>query len=443
MLIDSIKMGFSDLKKRKFRTALTSFSIAIGTMLLIVMFGLGEGVQKNLDDQMKQFSNNKVITVVNQEPSKEAKTADGKNSREEGKYKKIDGAAVEAIKKIDGVKDVTAQIDSKLTKVIIENKTGKQVSLIGRDANYTIFSQATIDSVKSKHKSDYEPISAGKNLDKNDTNSVLIGQRYLEKMGITDIKSVIGKNIELVVELPNLEGEQAKEPLVIKSTITGVINKNYGNEGYQIVAPVALAAKIQEYYTGEKDYLNTKGYPTVTVACKDLTDVAKVNDNINKKLVYGTYANLDRSDSLGNAMAVIKGILIAAGVIVLLVSAIGVINTMTMIVYEKTKSIGIMKAQGASRKHINIMFLVQAGVLGFIGGIIGTILALIASLGLDHFVIGQLKSKGVSEIEKLFYTPLWAILMAIGFSILVCLIAGILPARRAAKLNPVDSLRYE
>jgi putative ABC transport system permease protein len=114
-----------------------------------------------------------------------------------------------------------------------------------------------------------------------------------------------------------------------------------------------------------------------------------------------------------------------------------------MTVYEKTKSIGIMKAQGASRKHINVMFLVQAGVLGLLGGIVGSILAVIASFSLDKFVIAQLKSKGENTIEKLFYTPLWAILMAIGFSILVCLIAGILPARRAAKLNPVDSLRYE
>jgi len=443
MLIDSIKMGFSDLKKRKFRTALTAFSIAIGTMLLIVMFGLGEGVQKNLEQQMKQFSNNKVITVINREPSKETTTAEGKTSHEEGKYKKIDAAAAEAIKKIEGVKDVVAQLDSKVSKVKIGDKTGKLVSLIGRDANYTVFSQATIDGVKSKHKSDYEPIVAGKSLDKNDTNSVLIGQRYLEKMGITDIKSVIGKDIELIIELPALEGEQAKEPFVLKTKISGVVNKNYGNEGYQIIAPPAMVGKVQEYCTGEKDYFNKKGYNSIEVECKDMTDVAKVNDNINKKLVYGTYANLDRSDSLGSTMAVIKGILIAAGVIVLLVSAIGVINTMTMIVYEKTKSIGIMKAQGASKKHINAMFLVQAGVLGFIGGIVGTVLALIASLGLDHYVIGQLKAKGITEIEKLFYTPLWAILMAIGFSILVCLIAGILPARRAAKLNPVDSLRYE
>ena len=443
MLIDSIKMGFSDLKKRKFRTALTVLSIAIGTMLLIVMFGLGEGVQKNLEEQTKQFSNNKVITVVNRDPSKEITAADGKPTSEQGREKKIDASAVESIKKIKGVSAVTAQIDSKISTVKIGDKTGKQVSFVGRDANYTIFSQSVIDKVSSKNKTNFEPIVAGKTLDKSNTNSILIGQRYLEKMGITDINSVVGKNIELKLEIPTIEGSKVKEPLVINAKIGGIINKNYGDEGYQILAPVNMAAKVQEYTTGEKDYLNKKGYTKLSVECKDMSDVATVNDNINKKLIYGTYANIERSDTLGSTIAVVKGILIIAGVIVLLVSSIGVINTMTMTVYEKTKSIGIMKAQGASKKHINTMFLAQAGILGLLGGIVGSVIAVIASFGLDKFVIDQLKSNGSSEIEKLFYTPIWAILMAIGFSILVCLIAGILPARRASKLNPVDSLRYE
>ncbi len=386
MIIDSIRMGFSDLKKRKFRTALTAVSIAIGTMLLIVMFGLGEGIQKYLQEQMKQFSNNKIITVVNREPGKDVTSSDGRITHEQGKDKKIDSSTIETIKKIDGVSEVEAKIDSKISKVKIDDKTGKQITIVGMDTNHTIFNQAEIDKVKSKNKTNYEPIVAGKSLDKNDVNSIIIGQRYIEKMGFTDISSVVGKDIELIVESPNAEGEEAKAPLVIKGKIAGVVNKNYGDEGYQIIAPAAMAGKILEYYTGEKDYLDKKGYTTLTVNCKEISDVAKVNENINKNLGYGTWANLESSDSIGSSVTIIRGILIVAGVIVLLVSAIGVINTMTMTVYEKTKSIGIMKAQGASKKHINLMFLVQSGVIGFIGGVVGSILAVIASIGLDKFV---------------------------------------------------------
>ena len=447
MLIDSIKMGFSDLKKRKFRTILTAFSIAIGTMLLIVMFGLGEGVQKIYEDNIEKSEHFKIITVVNREPGKEAKDSDGNLNFEDGKDKKINKDTLESINKIDGVKGIVAETSSQITEAKIGDKVGTKATIIGRDVNYTIFNEALINKVKNNNKKNNkdnnEPIIAGKNLEKGDINSVLVGEKYLEKMGIKDYDSLIGKEIELVVDLPKVEGSINKEPFIIKAKIAGIINGDY-EESYKIIGSVELVSKFQEYYTGEKDYFNKNGYSSLSVECNTLEDVKKVNDEINTKLVYGTFASTDRSEDMNKIFSVVKGIFVAAGIIVLLVSAIGVVNTMTMTVYEKTKSIGIMKAQGASRGHINVMFLAQSGVLGFLGGILGSILAVVAAKGLDKFVIEQLAKKGAADsIEKLFYTPIWAILASIGFSILVCLIAGIVPAKRAGKLNPVDSLRYE
>lgn len=448
MLIDSIKIGFNDLKKRKFRTALTSFSIAIGTMLLIVMFGLGEGVQKIYTDEIKQFDNYKVITVLNREPGTTEKNSEGIEERKQGEDKNINSSTLESIKNIEGVKSIVAENEIEATGIKIGDKTGKKISVLGRDLNNAVVNEASINTVKNsskskkKNKDTDEFIIAGKMLSKEDKNSVLIGQAYLDKIGITDYNSVIGKDVEINAEMPVIEGQENKTPFTQKSKIIGVINSNY-EEGYKIVTSGENLSKLQEYYTGEKDYLNSKGYSTVKVQCNSTDLVEKVNKEINDKLGYGTYASLDMTKEMKSTFTVVKALLIAAGVIVLLVSAIGVINTMTMTVYEKTKSIGIMKAQGASRGHINIIFLVQSGVLGFIGGVVGSILSVIAAIGLDKFVIGELSKKGIDDIQKLFYTPIWAILAAIGFSILVCLIAGILPARRAAKLNPVDSLRYE
>lgn len=442
MLVDSIKMGFSDLKKRKFRTFLTAFSIGIGTMLLIVMFGLGEGIQKMYKDNLSKFDTFKIVTVVNREPGKT--NADG--IKEDGKEKKLDRTTVDAIKKIAGVNSVVAENETQVTSVKIGDKIGKKVSITGRDTNYTVFNDASINTVKNTRKKgssdSAEPIIAGKSLEKGNADTVLVGQKYLEKIGITDYKGLIGKEIELKVELPAVEGIEFKAPFTMKATISGIINSKY-DEASRIVAPSELVAKVQEYYTGEKDFLNKKGYTSLNIECKSLNDVKNVNNEISQKLGYGTYASVDNADDMNKVFSVIKALLAAAGIIVLLVSAIGVINTMTMTVYEKTKSIGIMKAQGASRGHINIMFLVQSGVLGFVGGVAGSVLAVLGSIGLNKFVIAQLAKKGVEDIDKLFYTPIWAILAAIGFSIVVCLIAGIVPARRAAKLNPVDSLRYE
>lgn len=446
MLIDSVKMGFSDLKKRKFRTALTTFSIAIGTMLLIVMFGLGEGVQKIYNDNINNFSGYKIVTVNNREEAKPIKDANGRVSAyESGKEKKIDRAVIDKIKSIDGVKSVVVTNESKFTDTKIGDKVGKKVTITGIDLDNVMFTETDMDSVKNdkkkSNKDSDEPIVAGKILTKGNNSEVLVGQKYLEKIGITDYKSVVGKEIELRVEFPKINNIEVKAPLLIKAKIAGVISSNYVQSS-KIIASAEFVAKVQEYYLDESDSLNKKGYSNVSIECKDLDVVNKVNDEV-KKLGYETFAQTSNADQMNQMLTVVKAIFAAAGIIVLLVSAIGVINTMTMAVYEKTKSIGIMKAQGASRSHINIMFVVQSGVLGFIGGVVGSVLALIASLGLNKFVVAQLAKKGVEDITKLFYIPVWAVLVAIGFSVFICLIAGIVPARRAAKLNPVDSLRYE
>ena len=388
----------------------------------------------------------KVVRVNNREEAKPIKDANGKiTAYEDGKEKKIDRATIDKIKNIDGVKSVVLSNDSKLTEVKIGDKSGKKVGITGMDLDNAIFMKTDIDEVKSakkkSNKESDEPIVAGKILTKGNNSEGLVGQKYLDKMGITDYKSVVGKEIELRVELPKIQGIEVKAPLSIKAKIAGVISSNY-SQGLAIIGSAEFVAKFQEYYLEESDYINKKGYSNVSIECKDLDSVKKVDGEV-KKLGYETFAQTSDADEMDQMLKVVKAIFAAAGVIVLLVSAIGVINTMTMSVYEKTKSIGIMKAQGASRGHINIMFVVQSGVLGFIGGVVGSILAVIASFGLNKFVLAQLAKKGVDEITKLFYTPIWAILAAIGFSVLICLIAGIIPARRAAKLNPVDSLRYE
>lgn len=446
MLIDSIKMGFNDLGKRKIRTALTTFSIAIGTMLLIVMFGLGEGVQKVYNDNVNSLSSFKTVKVYNREEPTVTKDARGNiASQQAGKEKMIDRATLDKIKSMDGVQSIVAGNRSSLTEVKIDGKTGKKVELLGMDLENIIFTESDINEVKSTKKKpnrdNDEPIIAGKILSKENNSEVLVGQKYLEKMGISDYKSVVGKEIELKVEFPKIQGIETKAPFVMKSKIAGVVNSNYG-ERSNIIASAELLSKIQDYCLEESNYLNKKGYSSVIVECKNLDAVKKINDEI-KKLGYEVNAQTGGADEMSKILSVAKLMAAAAGIIVLLVSAIGVINTMTMAVYEKIKSIGIMKAQGASRRHINTMFVVQSGVLGFIGGVVGSVLALIVSFGLNKFVVAQLSKKGVEEITKLFYTPVWAILAAIGFSVFICLIAGIVPARRAAKLNPVDSLRYE
>ncbi|MFL0252738.1 ABC transporter permease [Clostridium neuense] len=434
-LSDNIKMAFSDLNKRKLRTALTSFGIAIGSTLVIVMAGLGQGIQTVSNNQIKNMDTFREIVVKPQESLGKDKTKD----------KKIDQDILNKFKAIDGTSGVSASINTTAAEVKIDDKTGKNVNIQGNNLNFNI----VMDGEKSQLKSDkekvkkygYKYIIAGNSIKTGDTTSVLVGQGYLSKIGLTNYKGAVGKEVEIKVSLPKMQGMQEKAPLVIKAKVAGVVNRAYNSGRNVVIASDEMAAKIQEYYMGTKNYIQAKGYSNVTVEAKTMEDVAKVNKQI-KKLGYITQAYEGYADRMNSGLIIIKVLLTAAGIIVLLVASIGVINTMSMAVHEKTKSIGIMKAQGASRKNIRAMFVVQSGSLGFVGSAVGTIIAVAGSAIANQVIVAN-KIGGIEEGMTLIDIRISTVVFTIVFTVVVAMIAGLVPAGKAAKLNPVDTLRFE
>ena len=135
-------------------------------------------------------------------------------------------------------------------------------------------------------------------------------------------------------------------------------------------------------------------------------------------------------------------IIVAIGGIVLFVASLGIINTMIMATYERTREIGILRACGATRKNIRSLFIFEAGILGFLGGIIGLVLSYgLAEIG-NTLVNGIASSQGV-PITNLISFPLWLIVSVIALTTLIGILAGLIPAIRASHLNPVEALRYE
>lgn len=434
-LNDSVKMAFSDLGKRKLRTALTSFGIAIGAVLVIVMSGLGQGIQTVSNDQLKQMDGMRTITV---KPQADA----GKGNTKE---KKIDQDMLNKFKGISGASDVEASIDTKVTEAKIDSKVNKNVNIKGSNLNFSLVMESEKNQLKSNKekakKYGYKFIIAGNEIKQDNKDSVLVGQGYLNKIGVKNYNSVIGKEIEMKVVFPKMQGMQEKAPFTIKAKIAGVVNKGYSDGGNTIITSDETAAKVQEYYMGTKDYITAKGYDDVTVEAKTMEDVSKVNKAI-KKMGYITVSQEGYANRMNSMLVIFKVLLIAAGVIVLLVASIGVVNTMSMAVHEKTKSIGIMKAQGASRGNIRTMFVVQSGSLGFVGSAVGAIVSVIGG-AIANKIIVMNKIGGIEEGMNLIDIRISTIVFTIVFTVVVAMIAGLVPAGKAAKLNPVDSLRCE
>ncbi|SFB02427.1 ABC transporter permease [Clostridium frigidicarnis] len=432
---DCIDMAINDIKKRKFRTFLTSSGIAIGVMLLVLVFGLGNGFRKYTEERFQNKDEYKIIKIDNKEASK--------SSDSEQIEKKIDSNVIDKLKNFESVNSLKSITKSQATKTKLDDKEGKSVEVIGINPGETIFLNAEINAVKTdtnrKNKDITDPIIAGRTIENGENNMVLVGQKYLKKMGITDFNSVIGKEFEVISEMP--KDISSKEPLILKFEIAGVINSDY-NYNNSIVVSNDTISKINEFYTGEKNFIENEGYSEVSVEVKDFNLVKDTAEKV-RDLGYVTTDSVALAESMEQQSKIFEFLLIIGAVIVLLVSCIGVVNTMTMAVYEKTKSIGIMKAQGASRSTIQYIFLVQSGVFGFLGAAFGIIIALLISLGLDKILVNMINSKTGEGMTNFISFPVNMVLVTIALSVVITILAGLLPARRAAKLDPVDSLGCE
>lgn len=178
-------------------------------------------------------------------------------------------------------------------------------------------------------------------------------------------------------------------------------------------------------------------YDSLSVIADSPENVRAVESEI-RKLGYQTSSMADASNEIESQSRTIMLILGGIGSIAFIVSAIGIINTMLMSIYERQKEIGVMKVIGASVADVQTMFLIESGFIGFFGGILGLIISLLVGRLINGAFVGASPMMGTSNIIVI---PPWLMLVGVGFSALVGVLAGFLPARRATKLSAIDALR--
>lgn len=445
---DVIKMAFRDLGKRKGRTFLTSLAVAVGSMLIVTMVGLGTTAESFLLKQLDKAGMVKKISVShqkfmsNEEQEKAMSELDSRESYDEFQeknFKKMDDELVKKLKALNGVDTVKSSISVYISNLQLNGKeSGKDIiNMVGAGEN-NIYSQYEIDKVKKDKKiNDLKLIVAGRMLNENDKNGILLNEALLKKMGITDNNSVIGKEVVLVKN-DVIDQNIKVKPLEMKATVVGVINEAMQGDYNNVYAPITMVSEIKSYYTLTKDYFNTKGYDDLSIIAKDARDVADIDKAIeNMGYMYMSYEAIAKQ--IKKVFVTMEQILSILGIIVLFVAALGTVNTMTMAIHERTRSIGIMKSIGASRKNIHNIFLTQAAAIGFIGGMMGLAFSFL-NAKIIEFAIGQFLSKqGVKEVIS-FSMPTWLILGSLGFAIIVAVISGIYPARKASKLDAIEAL---
>jgi putative ABC transport system permease protein len=182
-------------------------------------------------------------------------------------------------------------------------------------------------------------------------------------------------------------------------------------------------------------------FASLTVRAKSPSNVDAIEAAV-KKMGFGAFSLLDASKSLRIFFSVFDLLLGIFGSLAIAVATLGIVNTLVMAILERRREIGVLKALGAADSDVKRLFFIEAGVMGLMGGFGGVLFGWLIGRTLTLATNIYLKRQQLPSVE-ISSVPWWLVLGAISFAVLVSLIAGLYPASRAAKLNPVEALRYE
>lgn len=230
---------------------------------------------------------------------------------------------------------------------------------------------------------------------------------------------------------------------VVQLRVVGVLKEVQGEADYTMYLPLSEVENYNIWFLGRRINRQKDGYDSVVVRVAEINQVLQIANQI-KELGFQAFTPQEFVQQISTFFVGLQIVFGGIGAISLLVAAMGIINTMTMAIMERTREIGLMKAVGATNRAVLAVFVGEAGGIGFMGGIIGAAtgwgLGKIVNIAAQTYLAGAGGELGVS-ISAI--TPLWLLIFAIVFATSIGLLAGLYPAWRAAKLIPVKALKYE
>lgn len=395
------KLAVRSLLRNKTRSLLTMIGVIIGVSAVISLVSIGQGLQNYINSQFESLGSN-VIAVL------PGKVGDSSGSFSGGSIPNITGTKltmkdVSDIAKLGGsIESVGAAIQS-AASVSYQGKT-RYTTILGLDAEYPKIRNLSVDSGRQITNTDI----------KSDKNVAVIGTTIVDKL--FSGSNPIGKQIKI--------GGQ-------KFEVVGVL-KEIGSGGFGVDTNSYAIIPI----TSAQSVFGIKGVQTIAVKATDKESITpainQVKKLLSKHLEDDDFSVIDQGSLIQTINQILGVITVALGgiaAISLVVGGVGIMNIMLVSVTERTREIGLRKAVGAKPQDILVQFLIEAVILSLGGGVIGIILGEIGA-----WLMGRFIETSVS---------LWSIALAFGVSVLIGIIFGVAPAARAAKLSPIEALKYE
>lgn len=418
---DMARTALSNLGRRKVRTALTSTGVIVGILTIVTMVSLGVGVQTEIQRQFAQLGLENVFVRPRAGDDDNFFTQFSIPERQNP----ISPEVVDRWRELPNVERVTPLISLSDVTTLLELPAPLERGE-GNLRQVTVNAPTTFPDPFAR-----PPQTLAGTLDMTTPRGSIVLSRGVLPDGRT-AEALIGTQVSIVLQSPR--GERQGFPL----TVIGVSDSDEN----EVQVAVEDMAAMKAWWFNVPDYLATQGYDFAVVSARNVGEAAN--------LVRAFRADGFRVQSLelildtaNRAFAVINIMLASVGGLALFVACLGIVNTMIMAIYERTREIGTLKAIGASRGDIRWMFMLEAGMIGLMGGVLGVVGGWLVGIGLNRVILWYIEREDLPIRANFFVVPWWLTLIALVFAALVGIVAGLYPAARAARLDPLVALRYE
>lgn len=407
---DLLYVTLQNFKNRKSRVFFTVLGVAVAIAVVLSLVSFGYGLQKSILEKITTEESLLSLDIV---PS-------------DAEVIKFDASMVKKIEAIPLVERVSPE-----------------ATFTGQAAYGGVVSEADINVVNPDFFGlDGKTPLVGKFFTNADSKEIVVSSLVAQLYNLTN-EQVIGKRMTFTVFVhPDASQGVALSNTPTTLTGEGVKEVSFGDD-FEIIGVVEGGTNTGEVFINKKDFPNIpiEKYQFAKVKVRDTNALADVRvELINKGFAVSALSDtVSQANKIFGAIQITLGIF---GVFALIVAGIGLVNTMTISLLERTNEIGIMRAIGAAPKDIRKIFLVESIVIGFLGGLLGIILGVVASELLNWGFNLLAKSFG-GEATRLFAYPVWFVLFIVGLSTAVGFLGGIWPARRAGLMNPLEALRYK
>ncbi len=468
---DLLRMSINSLRRRKLRTFLTVLGVLIGTASIVVMISLGLGMQQSLYQEVEQSGGLTSITVTGTDGG-DGMMSDSTGSDDQSE-KRIDDRLVETISKLNHVKLAAPIYETSVILLkgsYIANVQLQGMTPEGLKAQNIDLGEGTLPKTGTG-KLDlvfgngvltdfYEKGSGNGYYDTGETPNINLAKDSM--FLITDTENYDTDNSTAFGESTDSSGSDGQsdpgkprnvQKYVVRASgvVSGGLDDYSANYDSVYCDLETLKQLLRKEYAGRviPGQPKTKAgkplkefyYTSLKVKADDMDHVNEVADVI-RNMGYNVETNAEYLNSMKSQFAVVQAVLGGIGAVSLLVAAIGIANTMMMSIYERTKEIGVMKVLGCSLRNIREMFLLEAAFIGLLGGIAGNILSFVMS-AVINVVAGSSGVLSTGTDSSISYIPWWLVLLSMAFAVLVGVLAGYFPAKRAMKLSPLAAIRNE